>query len=91
MIRQIPLMRRDSVRFTILLWLCTDPPGTWTQTEMVDELTDMGTPKSTAHYAIQGLALRGLITRKKDGNQTVLGPTFAGTQALKPYLPRARA
>ena len=86
MIRHVPILRRGSVRFNILLWLCTDPPGTWTQSEMVAELADMGTPHSTAIYALQGLTQRGLIAKTKDGRQTVLAPTFQGTQALRPYI-----
>ncbi len=91
MYRQIPVLRQGTARYNVLLWLCTDAPGTWTQKEMLLELSDMGISHSTGLYAIAGLAQRGLIERTKESRRTVLRPTYQGTQAIKPYIQRAKA
>ena len=85
-----PKIKPNSVRFNALLYVCTDPPGTWTQKDLILELTDLGVPKSTAQSAIDGLHQRGLIQKNKVNRfYTSLLPTYAGTQAIKPFLPMA--
>lgn len=85
---QAPKIKPNSARYFALLYVCTDPPGSWTQQEMLAELQDLGVPKSTAQYAIDGLSSRGLIKKNKINRQkTTLTPTYAGTQAIKPFLP----
>lgn len=91
MYREIPVLRKGTARFNVLLWLCTDEPNTWTQKEMLLELADMGIARTTGLYAISGLAQRGLIERTKKDRRTVLAPTFKGTQAIRPYLPPMKA
>ena len=85
-----PKIKPDSARFHALLYVCTDPPGTWTQKDLIIELTDLGVAKSTAQNAIDGLHQRGLIQKNKVNRfYTSLLPTYAGTQAIKPFLPMA--
>jgi hypothetical protein len=85
-----PRIIKESARYYALLYVCTDAPGTWTLQEMIAELTDLGYPKSTAQYAVDGLASRGLLTKNKTNKrQTELVATYAGTQAIKPFLPLA--
>ena len=85
-----PKIKPNSARFFALLYVCTDPPGTWTQKDLIMELTDIGVPKSTAQSAIDGLNQRGLIQKNKVNRfYTSLLPTYAGTQAIKPFLPMA--
>jgi len=85
-----PRIIKDSARYYALLYVCTDAPGTWTLKEMIEELVDLGIPKSTAQYAVDGLAGRGLLIKNKiDRHQTKLVATYAGTQAIKPFLPQA--
>ena len=85
-----PKIKPNSARFYVLLYVCTDPPLTWTMQEMITELLDLGVAKSTAQYAIDGLAQRGLIKKHKVNRfYTSLMPTFQGTQAIKPYLPKS--
>lgn len=85
---QAPKIKPNSARYFALLYVCTDAPGSWTQRDMLIELQDLGVPKSTAQYAIDGLAQRGLITKNKVNRlHTTLMPTYAGTQAIKPFLP----
>ena len=83
------MMKKGSVRYQVLLYLCTDPAGSWTQKEMLSEFVDMGKARTTVLYAIQSLKQRGLIDARKDGRSTVLSPTHAGTQAIRPYLASA--
>ena len=86
---QAPKIKPKSARYFALLYVCTDAPGSWTQRDMLIELQDLGVPKSTAQYAIDGLAQRGLITKNKINRlHTTLMPTYAGTQAIKPFLPK---
>ena len=86
---QAPKIKPNSARYFALLYVCTDAPGSWTQRDMLIELQDLGVPKSTAQYAIDGLAQRGLITKNKVNRlHTTLMPTYAGTQAIKPFLPK---
>ena len=85
---QAPKIKPNTARYFVLLYVCTDPPGSWTQKDMLIELQDLGVPKSTARYAIEGLSSRGLIKKNKvDHMSTTLWPTYAGTQAIKPFLP----
>ena len=85
-----PRIINDSARYYALLYVCTDAPGTWTLQEMIAELMDLGIPKTTAQYAVDGLAGRGLLIKNKiDRHHTKLVATYAGTQAIKPFLPQA--
>ena len=85
-----PRIIKESARYYVLLYVCTDAPGYWTLKDLIAELTDLGYPKSTAQYAVDGLAARGLLTKNKtDKRQTELVATYAGTQAIKPFLPQA--
>ena len=85
-----PGIIKDSARYYALLYVCTDAPGTWTLQEMIAELMDLGIPKSTAQYAVDGLAARGLLIKNKiDRHHTKLVATYEGTQAIKPFLPLA--
>ena len=91
--KQAPKIKKDSARYFALLYVSTDPRGTWTQKDMLNELTDLGVPKSTAQYAIDGLNARGLIRKSRRPNafdklQTYLYPTSAGLQAIKPFIPQ---
>ncbi len=86
--QRAPKIKPNSARYFVLLYVCTDPPGSWTQKDMLIELQDLGVPKSTAQYAIDGLNARGLIKKNKVNHlSTTLWPTYAGTQAIKPFLP----
>ena len=82
----IPTLRRGPVRFDVLLYLCTDPPNTWTRQGILDEFVDMGHPRSTVGYALQGLTNRGLISSNREKGQTHLAPTLDGMRAIKPHI-----
>ena len=85
---QAPKIKPNTGRYFVLLYICTDPPRSWTQKDMLIELKGLGIPQSTAQYAIDGLNARGLIKKNKvDRLSTTLWPTYAGTQAIKPFLP----
>ena len=87
----IPLLRRGTVRFDLLLYLCTDPPKTWTRQSILDEFVDMGHPRSTVGYALKGLISRGLISSNREKGQTHFAPTLDGMRAIKPYIQAMKA
>ena len=87
----IPLLRRGTVRFDLLLYVCTDPPKTWTRQGILSEFVDMGHPRSTVGYAIQDLRNRGLISSNRENGQTYLAPTLDGMRAIKPYVQAMKA
>lgn len=87
----IPTLRRGTVRFDVLLYLCTDPPKTWTRQRLLLEFVDMGHPRSTVAYAFKGLISRGLLSSNRENNQTYLAPTLDGMRAIKPYIQAMKA
>ena len=89
MIPDAPAIDLTSTRGTILLWVTTDAPGTWTSRSIIEELSDMGTPARRAFDAITALRQRGLLrpgkTRARD--QDTLQPTRAGFDAVRVHVP----
>ena len=76
-------IRKGSLRWRVLLWICTDPAGSWTQRDILSELGDMGPPRRSAVDAVGGLVARGLVERVRVAGGRLLLPTAAGSQAIR--------
>ena len=76
-------IRKGSLRWRVLLWICTDPAGSWTQRDILCELGDMGTARQSAVDAVGGLVARGLVERVRVAGGRLLLPTAAGSQAIR--------
>ena len=89
--RAIPTIRRGTVRFDLLLYLCTDAAKTWTRQGLIAEFLDMGHDKNAISYALQGMRKRGLISSNREDGQTYLAATLDGLRAIKPYIQAMKA
>ena len=87
--REIPIVKLDSVRGLVLLWVTTDPRDAWTSSSICDELEDMGIPRGAALGAIKALRQRGLLypgtTRNR--RQDHLRASSFGHHAIRSQLP----
>jgi hypothetical protein len=86
---EAPAIKLNSTRGLILMWVCTDPPRTWTAAGMVSELQSMGTPRRTAHGAIDALRARGLLSEPRYFGRAhdTLAATSSGYAAIRAHLP----
>lgn len=78
-----PRVYKDSLRWTILLYVSTDPAYTWTVKQMKQEMADMGHTTQAVRSAIEGLRARGLITTQEWRGYPRVMPTHAGCQAMR--------
>jgi len=80
-----PIVKPNSTRGIILLWVCTDPVNTWTSKDMADELEDMGIPRPQTMAAIAALRQRGLLWPGDTRNRRLdrLRATYDGHQSIR--------
>lgn len=84
-----PAINLKSTRGLILMWVCTDPPRTWTDAGMIDELETMGTPRRQSKAAIEALRQRGLLSHPRAYGRTLgtMAATSEGYAAIRAHLP----
>ena len=87
-----PVINLQSTRGLILMWVCTDPPLSWSENEIVQELEGHGTPDKTARGAIAALRGRGLLRpgRYMSRDHGTLAATSAGYAAIRAHLPASQ-
>lgn len=84
-----PAINLKSTRGLILMWVCTDPPRTWTDTGMIDELASMQIHPRQSKAAIQALRQRGLLTCPRAFGRSLgtMAATSQGYAAIRAHLP----
>ncbi len=80
-----PVVKPQSTRGLILLWVSTDPVNTWTSKTIANELEDMGIPRPQTMAAIAALRQRGLLWPGDTRNRRLdrLRASFDGHQAIR--------
>ena len=81
-----PVLCVGSTRGTIMLWVTTDPPGTWTESLLVAELEAMDIAEQTVLSAIAALRARGLLAPGQGNRGLPLKATGAGFRSVRAHF-----
>ena len=86
-----PIVNLKSTRGQILLWVATEPRGSWSSSSIIDELDQMGIPRKTSIDAIGALRQRALLHpgSRLNGEGDILRATAAGHRAIRGSMPVA--
>ena len=82
-----PKLHKNSLRWTVMLYVATDPPYSWTPRSIEIELESMGHTWRSVRKAVENLVQRGLIKRTEWKEREYLMSTSAGIRSMKQYIP----